>query len=95
MGRFPLPTEKQRHQIVQHRKNYEMNHTASLRMQATTQRGASVPPKASEDSSAETSNIPQVIEAEVIRSSPGVLVVQYKQESTHIKYMGILLAENG
>lgn len=45
MGRFPLPTEKQRHQIVQHRKNYEMNLSASLRMQAATQRGTSAPPK--------------------------------------------------
>lgn len=45
MGRFPLPTEKQRHQIVQHRKNYEMNLSASLRMQVTTQRGTSAPPK--------------------------------------------------
>ncbi|EJD75023.1 hypothetical protein LOAG_17748 [Loa loa] len=95
MGRFPLPTEKQRHQIVQHRKNYEMNLSASLRMQATKQRGMSAPPKISDASSAETSDIPQVIEAEVVRSSPGVLVVQYKQESTHTKYMGILLAENG
>ncbi|CAG9539686.1 unnamed protein product [Cercopithifilaria johnstoni] len=95
MGRFPLPTEKQRHQIVQHRKNYEMNLSASLRMQTTAQRGTSAPPKASETASAETSNTPQVIEAEVIRSSPGVLVVQYKQESTHTKYTGILLAENG
>lgn len=92
MGRFPLPTEKQRHQIVQNRKNYEMNLSASLRMQSTTQRGTSVPPKISE-TSVETSDMPQVIEAEVVRSSPGVLVVQYKQEST--QYTGILLAENG
>uniref|UniRef100_A0A0R3S4S3 C2H2-type domain-containing protein n=1 Tax=Elaeophora elaphi TaxID=1147741 RepID=A0A0R3S4S3_9BILA len=107
MGRFPLPTEKQRHQIVQHRKNYEMNLSASLRMQAATQRGTSAPPKApkvaalllitisADTSSAETSNTPQTIEAAVIRSSPGVLVVEYKQESTHTKYTGILLAENG
>lgn len=45
MGRFPLPTEKQRHQIVQHRKNYEMNLSASLRVQTTAQRGMSAPPK--------------------------------------------------
>ncbi|VDK84661.1 unnamed protein product [Litomosoides sigmodontis] len=95
MGRFPLPTEKQRHQIIQHRKNYEVNLSNSLRMQAATQRGRSAPPKVSDASAKETSNIPQVIETEVIRSSPGVLVVQYKHESTHTKYTGILLAENG
>ncbi|KAM3725993.1 PWWP domain-containing protein 2A [Dirofilaria immitis] len=95
MGRFPLPTEKQRQQIVQHRKNYEMNLSASLRMQGTAQRGTSAPPKISEVSSTETSDIPQMIEAEVVRSSPGVLVVQYKQEESHTKYTGILLAENG
>uniref|UniRef100_A0A8R1XTW9 PWWP domain-containing protein n=1 Tax=Onchocerca volvulus TaxID=6282 RepID=A0A8R1XTW9_ONCVO len=161
MGRFPLPTEKQRQQIVQHRKNYEMNLSTSLRMQGTTKRGTSAPPKvckfllswlfldiicamlnvkflpqnwfymcvctwkcmcmlvflllsvfvvwflmlkacleagviiSAEASSAETSDIPQIIEAEVIRSSPGVLVVQYKQEDTNTKYTGILLAENG
>ncbi|VDO17766.1 unnamed protein product, partial [Brugia timori] len=47
----------------------------------------------SAETSVETSDMPQVIEAEVVRSSPGVLVVQYKQEST--QYTGILLAENG
>ncbi|VDM96313.1 unnamed protein product [Thelazia callipaeda] len=94
MGRFPIPSEKQRQQIMQHRKNYEISMSANPHLQRQ-RRGASAPPKVSEVSLANLTDQPKVIQAEVLRSSPGVMIVEYVGQHTNTRFTGVLFAENG